>query len=89
MTGTLEEQLKRMIIERLFLKLKPEEIEDTKSLIAHYGVDSVSLLELVVGLEEQFGISVQDDEFNVAHFETVKALADFVRQKLAAGGKQV
>ncbi|MGQ9661282.1 MAG: acyl carrier protein [Kiritimatiellia bacterium] len=88
MTQTLEEQLKQMIVERLFLKVKPEEIEDSKSLIAHYGVDSVSLLELVVGLEEQFGVSVADEEFSVANFETVQALANFVRQKIASRDKQ-
>ena len=46
-----------------------------------YGVDSVSLLELVVGIEEEFGVSVEDDDFDVQHFDTVAALASFVREK--------
>ncbi|MCX7591545.1 MAG: acyl carrier protein [Kiritimatiellae bacterium] len=83
MTESLENRLKRMMVERLFLRVQPEEIDESKSLITHYGVDSVSLLELVVGLEEEFGISVEDREFDVAHFETVNALAAFVRQKMA------
>jgi len=83
MAERLEDQLKRMIVDRLFLKLKPETIAEDKSLIEHYGVDSVSLLELVVGLEEQFGIVIGDDEFKVSHFETVQALAEFARGKLA------
>ena len=82
MAERLEDQLKRMIVERLFLKIAPEAIEEDKSLIEHYGVDSVSLLELVVGLEELFGIIIGDDEFKVSYFETVQALAEFVRSKL-------
>lgn len=71
-----------MIVERLFMKIGPDELEDEKSLIEDYGVDSVSLLELVVGLEEEFGVSVEDEDFSVEHFETVSALASFVRDKM-------
>lgn len=84
MNETVEARLKKMIVERLFMKVAPEDIEDDKSLIDTYGVDSVSLLELVVGIEEEFGVPVEDDDFDVQHFETVTALAAFVREK---GGK--
>jgi acyl carrier protein len=81
---SIEARLKTMIVERLFMKIEPGSIEDDKSLIQHYGVDSVSLLELIVGLEEAFGIRVEDQEFNVEHFQSVAALAAFVRGKLGA-----
>jgi acyl carrier protein len=85
MEPALEDRLKKMIVERLFLKIPPEQIESDKSLIEVYGVDSVSLLELVVGLEEEFGITVADEDFSVDHFQTVSALAEFVRGKQSAG----
>ena len=71
-----------MIVERLFMKVSPDEIEDGKSLIDVYGVDSVSLLELVVGIEEEFGIEVEDEDFDVRSFETVAALSAFVQGKI-------
>ena len=83
MTERLEDQIKQMIVERLFLKIAPEDIDESKSLIDDYGVDSVSLLELVVGIEERFGVTVADEEFGVGHFLTVAAMAEFVRSKLA------
>jgi len=81
----IEDRLKRLIVRRLFLKIAPEAIGEHVSLIDGYGVDSVSLLELVVGLEEEFGMSIPDEEFSLKHFETVSALAAFVRVRLAAG----
>jgi acyl carrier protein len=81
MTDRIEDRLKKMIVERLFMKIAPQDIDERKSLINDYGVDSVSLLELVVGLEEEFDLKVGDDEFSVDHFETVSSLAEFVRGK--------
>jgi len=82
MAESVEDRLKRIIVERLFMKICPAELEEEKSLIDDYGVDSVSLLELVVGLEEEFGVVVDDEDFDVAYFQTVSALAAFVRNKL-------
>jgi acyl carrier protein len=82
--ATIEATLRDMIIDRLFLKVTPSEIETDASLVDVYGVDSVSLLELVVGLEEQFGIVVEDGDFNVKNFLTVAALREFVRERLPA-----
>lgn len=82
--ATVEAKLEVMIVERLFLKVKPEEIPADASLMDTYGVDSVSLLELVVGLEDAFGIRLEDGDFNVQHFATVAALRDFVKERLPA-----
>ncbi len=80
--ATIEAKLKVMIVERLFLNVRPEEIKTDVSLMEAYGVDSVSLLELVVGLEEAFGIQLDDGDFDVRHFATVAALRDFVAARL-------
>ena len=82
MTERIEDQLKKMVVERLFMKVAPEDIDESKSLMDEYGVDSVSLLELVVGIEELFGVAIGDDDFRVEYFETISALANFVRSKL-------
>lgn len=75
-------QLKEMIVERLFLSVKPEELKTDVSLLDEYGVDSVCLLELVVGLEDQFGIVIEDGDFDVKNFETVDSIAAFVQERL-------
>jgi acyl carrier protein len=81
MSNDIEIRLKTMIVERLFMRITPDELETDSSLVDDYDVDSVSLLELVVGLEEEFGIVVADDDFSVQNFESVAKLAQFVRSK--------
>ncbi len=81
-TATIENRLKEMIVERLFLSIAPADIETDASLVEKYGVDSVCLLELVVGLEEAFGIVIEDGDFDVRNFISVAALRDFVKSHL-------
>jgi acyl carrier protein len=81
-TNTIEAKLKEMIVGRLFLSVAAEEIDTNASLIDAYGVDSVCLLELVVGLEEAFGIVIEDSDFDIRNFISVAALRDFVRARL-------
>jgi acyl carrier protein len=80
----IETRLKDLIVDRLFLKVAPEALEAEASLIEVYGVDSVCLLELVVGLEDEFGIQIEDGDFNVQTFESVVSLTEFVRTRLGA-----
>ncbi len=81
----IEDKIKEMMVERLFLKIAPEQISDEGSLTEELGLDSVSIFEIVVGLEEMFAVSVEDQEFKLESFQSVRKIADFVRGKL--GGK--
>jgi len=78
----IEDQLKEMIVERLFLPVDPQEIADEDMIMEKFEIDSVRLFEIVIGLEEIFDISLEDDEFSIERFESVKAIADLVRGKI-------
>ncbi len=77
----LKQQIKEMIVERLFLNVAPEDIPDDANLMETYNIDSVNLFEIVVGLEEEFEITLQDADFSVETFSTVNNIAAFVEQK--------
>jgi acyl carrier protein len=77
----LKLRLKKMIVERLFLPVSPSEIKDDAPLMETYDIDSVALFELVVGLEDEFGISLEDTDFQVSAFQSVNSMAEFVSQK--------
>jgi acyl carrier protein len=46
-------------------------------------LDSMAVISLITALEEQFGITVEDDEISAATFDTLGSLALFVEGKLA------
>ncbi len=79
----LKLRLKKMIVERLFLPVSPNEIRDDAPLMETYDIDSVALFELVVGLEDEFGISLEDADFQISAFQSVDAMAAFVAHKSA------
>lgn len=77
----LKQQIKAMIVERLFLNVEPQGIPDDANLMDQYNIDSVNLFEIVVGLEEEFGICLEDADFNTTTFSTVSSIAEYVSEK--------
>jgi acyl carrier protein len=77
----LKPQIKKMIVERLFLGVAPDDIADDAPLMETYDIDSVALFELVVGLEDEFGVTMEDTDFQVSTFKTVNSIAEFIKQK--------
>ena len=57
---------------------------DTPLLGAIPELDSMAVVTLITTLEEQLGISVDDDDIDGDTFATVGALVDFASGKLAA-----
>jgi acyl carrier protein len=49
-------------------------------------LDSMAVLALISGLENQFGIAFQDDQLDGAAFATVGSLTALVEQALADAG---
>lgn len=80
----MKHEIKELLVERLFLRVKPEEIPDDASLMETLGIDSVALFELVVGLEDVYGITFDEQEFRLSLFQNVDSIADFVESKQEA-----
>ncbi len=77
----LKPKIKKMIVERLFLNVRPEDIADAVPLMETYDIDSVALFELVVGLEDEFGVVMEDADFQIDTFKNVNSIAAFVQDK--------
>ena len=74
--------LKRQIVEELNLKhLKPEDIGDDQPLFVEgLGLDSIDALELIVLLQQQYGIKLANPQDGPKIFKSIKSIADFIRQ---------
>ncbi len=63
----------------LRLELEPGSIRDSDPIFGEgLGLDSIDALELVVLIEEEFGVAVPDDEQAREIFSTIGTLGDFL-----------
>lgn len=87
---SIEHRVKQVIIRTLSLEVEAEEIDDEDALFGGgIGLNSMATIEIIVGLEEEFGIEVPDEDLRVELFDSVQTMADYVRtalQKVPAAG---
>ncbi|MGW8181940.1 MAG: acyl carrier protein [bacterium] len=83
---TVEQRIKDILVREL--EIDPSLMDgvdsNTPLLGRGIGLDSMETLTLVTGLEQEFGIQVDDDELTTALFHTLGTLAEFVGGKLGA-----
>ena len=88
---SIEHRVKWVIIRTLSLEVDADEIDDEDELFGGgLGLNSMATIEIIVGLEEEFGIEVPDEDLRVELFDSVQTMADYVRtvlQKVPAVGQ--
>jgi acyl carrier protein len=80
-------QLKKLIIERLKLEeVTPEDIGTDDPLFGEgLGLDSIDALELVLGLEKEYGVIIPDAEVGQRVFQSVRTIAQYVLENRDKG----
>jgi aryl carrier protein AsbD len=72
-----QERIKKIMENNLQIVINPENYQDDLRL------DSMALLELVVGLEKEFGVAVDEEELDTPeHFRSVASISKFVLKQL-------
>lgn len=82
----LRADIKQMIVDRLFLDRKgitADAIADDADLMEAYGIDSVELFEIVVGMDEEYNVVLPEDEFSIERFQTVDRLVELAQAAAA------
>ena len=80
----LRDRIKRLIVDRLKLEVDPASIDSAAPLFGEgLGLDSIDALELVLGIEQEFGVKIEDQKVGAQALASVDALAEFVAAKLA------
>ena len=82
-TNNLIEKIKQLIIARLKLvDMTPDMIENNAPLFGEgLGLDSIDALELVLGLEKEFGVIIPDAEVGKKVFQSVRTMAQYVLEQ--------
>jgi len=75
----LGEKIRRLVVGKFNLDISPQDILAEQSLIElGVGVDSVSTLEFIMELEEEFGVSIDESEVSPGILETIESLSEFI-----------
>jgi acyl carrier protein len=85
MTDELIPQVKQLIIDSLRIDgMTILDIETDAPLFGEgLGLDSVDALQLVVGMENTFGVVVPDAAVGTKVFQSVRTMADYIAHELA------
>jgi acyl carrier protein len=78
MSGNAEERLRKIIAEQL--GVSEEEVVPEASFIDDLNADSLEMVDLIISLEEEFGIQVSDED--AEKIKTVKDALDYLSDHL-------
>lgn len=85
----LEERIKEVIIERLNLSVKPEDISNDAPIFSAdsaedntdnggFELDSIDALEMVIALNKEFKVTITDKDMGI--FKSVNTIAAYIRE---------
>lgn len=73
------ERAKELLVEGLRLEVGVEDIVASEAIFGEgLGLDSIDALEFIVLVEEEFEVTIPDEEVAKEAFASVDALADFI-----------
>lgn len=78
---SLRSELKEFILRNYLLTRDGTLLGDSESLTERGILDSTGALELVMHLEQRYGIKIQDDELHPDNLDSVEKIAAFVQRK--------
>jgi acyl carrier protein len=80
------DRVRHMLVQQLGLPWTPAEIDpDTPLFEDGLGLDSVDAIEIIVSMEEEFGVVLPDDALGRARLRTVNLLVDRVLEVESRG----
>ena len=84
MMSSVANQLRAFVVETFLFGDSSTALPEDASFIESGLIDSTGILELVAFVEEEFGISVADEEILPDNFDSIGKVEGFVARKLRA-----
>ncbi len=79
----VEARVKNFILENFLFTDDPSAIDEADSFLDKGIIDSTGVMEVILFLEEEFGIKVTDDEIVPENLDSVRNIGQFVARKTA------
>jgi acyl carrier protein len=80
---SIEDQIKQYVAENFLFSDDGYTLPDEASFLEEGIVDSTGVLELILFVEETYGITVDNEDVLPENFDSVSQLSAFIRSKLA------
>ena len=80
----IESDVRQFVVDKFMFGEGADKLSNDTSFLETGLIDSTGVLELVMFLEEKFGVKVADDEMLPENLDSLKAIGAFVSGKLAA-----
>jgi len=74
------QRVKKVVVEQM--RINEDEVRPEVSFTEDLGADSLTVVELVMQLEEEFGVDIPDDD--VPTLKTVQDAVGYIQRKLSA-----
>jgi acyl carrier protein len=81
MTSELHKQVQRFILENYLFTDDESALGPDDSLLDRGIVDSTGMLEIIMFIEEELGVTVEDEEMIPENLDSVNRIAAFVTRK--------
>ncbi len=78
----LRSDIKNFIVDNFLYGQDDGTLGDDVSFLSTGIIDSTGVLELVSFIEEEYGISVEDEELIPDNLDSIQKLSDFVQRKM-------
>jgi acyl carrier protein len=77
--SSIATRVKSTLVQSLNLQIDSDKIPDSDILLgAGLGINSISMMELLIGLEREFGIEFEDEQVRIELFESVDSIVRLV-----------
>lgn len=80
-------QLRKMIVNDLFVEIAEDQIALDDGLRTVIGLDSIGFVELRVLCEQKFNIEISDEDYSAENFKSIRVLAGLIDR--LQSGRQV
>ncbi|MEE2778233.1 MAG: acyl carrier protein [Acidobacteriota bacterium] len=78
----VSERIRQVLKESLKLNVADDELKEVKRVDDLLGLDSIALLEFVMGLEREFGVTFDPERLDSEFVSDLDGLARYVRERL-------
>lgn len=83
--SSIDSQVRNFLAENFILDNDGEDLSADESLTQAGVLDSMGVLELIMFIEEQFGVKIPDEDTLPENLDSIERIVNYVSRRLAAG----